>query len=141
MRTIFATRKWEKIRISFLVLLTIFWIWYVFSTQRNLTFGVGNKRPKYWWKWTDKHYVLKFNLSILWNTVFRVWEVSLASTLDDVKKLILQFLNQQDYFSQKKKQKKPREMSDLNDQYKAQNVILLCEIFENRLQAMFKKDT
>ena len=32
-------------------------------------------------------------------------------------------------------------MSDLNDQYKAQNVILLCEIFENRLQAMFKKDT
>ena len=27
----------------------------VFSAQRNLTFSVGNERPKYWWKWTDKH--------------------------------------------------------------------------------------
>ena len=31
------------------------------------------------------------------------------------------------------------DMSDLNDLYNAQDVILLCEIFENRFQAMFEK--
>ena len=34
---------------------------------------------------------------------------------------------------------KTRDMLDLNDLYNAQDVILLCEIFENRFQAMFKK--
>ena len=31
------------------------------------------------------------------------------------------------------------DMSDLNDLYNAHVVILLCEIFENRFQAMFEK--
>ena len=31
------------------------------------------------------------------------------------------------------------DMSDLNDLYNAQDVILLCGIFENRFQAMFEK--
>ena len=34
---------------------------------------------------------------------------------------------------------KLRDMSDLNDLYNAQDVILLCGIFENRFQAMFEK--
>ena len=32
-----------------------------------------------------------------------------------------------------------RDMSDLNDLYNAQDVILLCEIFENRVQIMYEK--
>ena len=32
-----------------------------------------------------------------------------------------------------------RDMSDLNDLYNAQDMILLCEIFEKRLQAMYEK--
>ena len=34
---------------------------------------------------------------------------------------------------------KMQDMSDLNNLYNAQDVILLCEIFENRFQAMFEK--
>ena len=34
---------------------------------------------------------------------------------------------------------KIRDMSDLNELYDAHNVILLCEIFKNRFQAMFEK--
>ena len=32
-----------------------------------------------------------------------------------------------------------RNMSDLNDLYNNQDVILFCQIFENRFQAMFEK--
>ena len=32
-----------------------------------------------------------------------------------------------------------RDMSDLNDLYNAQDMILLCEIFEKRLQVMYEK--
>ena len=31
------------------------------------------------------------------------------------------------------------DMSDLNDLYNAQDVILLCEIFENRFQVIYEK--
>ena len=34
---------------------------------------------------------------------------------------------------------KIRGTSDLNDLYNAQDVILLCEIFENRVQIMYEK--
>ena len=34
---------------------------------------------------------------------------------------------------------KMRDMSDLNGLYNAQDMILLCEIIENRLQIMYKK--
>ena len=34
---------------------------------------------------------------------------------------------------------KMRDLSDLNYLYNAQNVILLCEIMENRFQAMYNK--
>ena len=107
MLTIFATWKWEKIRISFPVLYTTFLIRHVFLLKgirflvwwtNDLNIGVSgltNINPASLGSQVKFIDTMKFYLSSLG---------SLASTLDNlekicVEKLTLQFLNQHNYFS------------------------------------------
>ena len=51
----FSNMKVRKSESVFLYYSQLFWIWYVFSAQKNSTFNVRNERPKYWQKWADNH--------------------------------------------------------------------------------------